>query len=355
MAIVTKAIGTTSRDYSTITLWEAALGGAAGGSGNDAVGECYNDSVFDEAVTINDLTPDSITLSVASGERHDGTAGTGARIVRTADSIVFEPLYDADLAPLIIEWLEIDQNGQSGVAIRPNDDSVTGKANQIFRNNIIHGTLSNSGAEAYAVNSKGACTIINNLMYDIAGGGGDTQAAGGITASSNRDVEASNNTVHGLHHNRTNEYCTGINVPNRAGSIKKNNLVTAVTAATSSLQFCFSTTTTAVCDNNASEDETADDDEDTASSSLINIVPSSIYASTTEGAEDFLLLASGSDAIGAGADLGTSNGVNVDILGRDRDAEGDTWDIGAHQFVASGGGGVTIPIMIHHFKNAGGL
>ena len=29
------------------------------------------------------------------------------------------------------------------------------------------------------------------------------------------------------------------------------------------------------------------------------------------------------------------NTWNVDIDGRDRDAEGDTWDIGAAQFVAS--------------------
>ena len=33
----------------------------------------------------------------------------------------------------------------------------------------------------------------------------------------------------------------------------------------------------------------------------------------------------------AGVDLGTTNEVNIDINGRDRDAEGDTWDIGAHQ------------------------
>ena len=46
MATITKSIGTTARDYSTITLWEAALGGAAGGAGNDAIGECYDDSAL---------------------------------------------------------------------------------------------------------------------------------------------------------------------------------------------------------------------------------------------------------------------------------------------------------------------
>ena len=60
-----------------MTAWQAALGGEAGGAGNDSLGECYNDSAFDESVVINDTTPDSMKLSVASGERNDGTAGTG--------------------------------------------------------------------------------------------------------------------------------------------------------------------------------------------------------------------------------------------------------------------------------------
>ena len=33
----------------------------------------------------------------------------------------------------------------------------------------------------------------------------------------------------------------------------------------------------------------------------------------------------------AGVDLGTTNGVNIDIDGLDRDATGVTWDIGADQ------------------------
>ena len=33
----------------------------------------------------------------------------------------------------------------------------------------------------------------------------------------------------------------------------------------------------------------------------------------------------------AGVDLGTTNGVNIDIDGFDRDSNGVTWDIGADQ------------------------
>ncbi len=90
MATVTKSIGTSSRDYSTITLWEADLDDTLiYSSGDDAVGECYNDSAFDETVEINGgLTVglNTFTLTAATGEQHDGTEGTGVRIVNGATS-----------------------------------------------------------------------------------------------------------------------------------------------------------------------------------------------------------------------------------------------------------------------------
>ena len=47
MATVTKSIGTSSRDYSTIALWEADLDESSiYSSGDTAVGECYNDTTF---------------------------------------------------------------------------------------------------------------------------------------------------------------------------------------------------------------------------------------------------------------------------------------------------------------------
>lgn len=66
MSVVTKTIGTASRNYSTITAFEAAISSFATGA-DDVVGECYADSVFDEAPLINDTTPISITLTAPSG------------------------------------------------------------------------------------------------------------------------------------------------------------------------------------------------------------------------------------------------------------------------------------------------
>jgi hypothetical protein len=67
--------------------------------------------------------------------------------------------------------------------------------------------------------------------------------------------------------------------------------------------------------------------------SLVSKTSTNQFVSIVSGSED-LHLKAGADAIGAGVDLGTTPaGVEVDIDGRDRDAEGDTWSIGADQFV----------------------
>jgi hypothetical protein len=54
------------------------------------------------------------------------------------------------------------------------------------------------------------------------------------------------------------------------------------------------------------------------------------FVSTGAGTED-LRLAAGSVCREAGTDIGTTNGVNIDIKGTDRDATEVTWDMGADQ------------------------
>lgn len=82
-------------------------------SGDDAVGECYNDSDFTESTGISGGTTvglNSLKLSVASGERHDGTQGTGARVLGA---------YTQGIAAIngnfssTLEWLDLDGNGQN--------------------------------------------------------------------------------------------------------------------------------------------------------------------------------------------------------------------------------------------------
>ena len=69
---VTKTIGSSGRVYSTMTLWEADLDVATTySSGDDAVGECYADSDFDEGLNMNGggtIGLNSVVLTVAAGQ-----------------------------------------------------------------------------------------------------------------------------------------------------------------------------------------------------------------------------------------------------------------------------------------------
>jgi len=65
----------------------------------------------------------------------------------------------------------------------------------------------------------------------------------------------------------------------------------------------------------------------TGSAGLINLTETDQFVSTADSH-----IKSGSDLIDTGTDLGAT--FNIDIDGRDRDAEGDTWDVGCHELVA---------------------
>lgn len=71
MGTVTKSIGTSARDYSTLQSWEDALPANLVTDGNAQVGQCYNDSEFTAGVTISGQTTNStnsITLTCATGQ-----------------------------------------------------------------------------------------------------------------------------------------------------------------------------------------------------------------------------------------------------------------------------------------------
>ena len=87
VTVYTKSVGTTSRDYSTITLAEADVVNI--GTSGDLVSnveaivfELYADSTFNEHVVVNHggMTVDvthNITYKAATGQQHDGTYGSG--------------------------------------------------------------------------------------------------------------------------------------------------------------------------------------------------------------------------------------------------------------------------------------
>lgn len=324
MATITKSIGTdVTRDYSTITGWEAALGGAAGGAGNDAVGEMYNDSAFDEEVVINDITPDSIVLSVASGERHDGTAGSGARIVLSFGGSGEAAVQIAADLPVVVEWIEVDGNnaGQITDGFRCFNGSTTNTGT--FKQCIAHDIDANNADLAAFNGDSGLTNILNCIGYDVI----STNGLGyGCEESTGVTVNYLNNTMHN----------------NKTAGFNGANVVQNCIGTDNGTDFTGSPSTE---DHNISSDTTA-----SGTGSLISKTAANQFVSLSPVD---LHLKSGADAIDAGTDLGTTpTGVNIDIDGRDRDSEGDTWDIGAHEFV-SGGSPTLLPTnlnIINSFK-----
>ena len=326
MADVVKTIGTTSRDYTTITAWEADLDdGVIYSSGDNAYGECYDDSAFDEQVLING--GGSIGLAArflrgAAGERHDGTAGTGARIVKTsADDYIVA----GDIAPTYVEWLEIDGGGNAIATITGGSKSL------IERQLIVHdtsiGTNNALGINLASQSTTNQTFVGNrNIVYDIECTNATYVSYGMVNNSSVASTSHvhCNNTVHNITHTAAGSGY-GMGFRDTAGEIERNNISTDSTTA----DYVFSSYSNATVEYNLSSDATA-----SGTGSLTNKTAANQFVSTTGGSED-LHLKSGADAIAAGTDTGTTDVAEIDIDGYDVDAGGDLWDMGADQFGVS--------------------
>ena len=350
MAIETRTIGTTGRNYSTITSWEAAIDNTTYPSaGTDVLGECYDDSVFDESVLINAVATnvDSITLSVATGERHDGTAGTGARIVHTSDKAV--PI-NISVANTDVEWLEVDGNGfkANGIGI----DGSDGVHNGTIRLCIVH-SLDKDGGTVRADGIIARSNVVNNIIYDIQLSTGTSTTARGISADYGSAVNVSNNTVHDIRGNVSTNSVIVINLRNDADTTVQNNIATNPNGAGSGTQVCYSLESPplSTMDHNLASDTTA-----SGTGSIDSAVTADQFVSITGGSED-LHLKSGADAIDAGTDLGVvPAGVEIDIDGWNRDSDTpsrDPWDMGAHEFEPPPVGGNEGAAMYHHLQNIG--
>jgi hypothetical protein len=310
---VTTSIGTTGRDYSTITLWEAALGGTAGGTGNAAVGECYNDSAFNEAVSISDSAPDSILVTVPVAERHNGTEGTGVRNNVSGYNTAFN---FSGTSPATLEWIECSAPGNNGNVV-----SAAAFSSPTFtiQNLLIYDSDGCRGIAASYV----SVLVQNTIIYDCGRNGiesnDDTSDFYNVTIV---------NTGHALYIGNTE----GFKFKDAAG-IKIKNCI--VMDNDNNTEFQHASPSNAIVSNNMSSDTSA-----SGTDSLVSKTSADQFVSNVSGSED-LHLKTGSDALRVGVDLGTTNGVNIDIDGRDRDSNNDTWDIGADQCEScSVGGGI---------------
>ena len=331
VATVTFTIGTTSRDYSTITSWEADLdNGALYSSGDDAVGECYNDSTFNESVTINGgatVGLNSHHLTVATGEKHDGTAGTGARIDRTGGAYTSIYRSGGGAISTTVSWLELTCNGtdtnRKNVLLSLVGFGVTPMHAKHLLCHNIHAWYGGI-RDAIMVAGNGS-SAIRNIVYDnenIATIQPGIRTTGTCTVANNTVV---NNR--GSHSSQSN----GIDFIDNAGTTVKNNIAcdTINNGSGSAQDFEHSSPASASVGNNLSSDTTAP-----GTGSLTSKTAANQFVSTVAGSEDYHLK-TGSDAEDAGANLGsTPTGIDEDIDGA---PVSGTWDMGADEFVAVGG------------------
>lgn len=133
MGIVTKSIGTSGRDYSTMQAWEDALPANLVTDGNSQVGQMYNDSEFlvtsaGGELTIGGHTVDSshtITLTTGPGQsfldhvnrltnplRYDQSKGVGIKMT-TPNYPNFGIFADRPDEYIIVEKIQIYRNAPS--------------------------------------------------------------------------------------------------------------------------------------------------------------------------------------------------------------------------------------------------
>lgn len=331
MPDVTKTIGTSSRDYSTWTLWEADLTNTTYASANTrAIGEGYNDSAFDEGLNVS-YSATNIThvhMTVASGQRHNGTAGTGCRF--DFSSFRVHTWTGIDLA----EWLEVDGNGfgiGSGVwAISLGG----GSKNDYFqlKQLIIHHIDNDvSGGDRGIIEASGAdnADVDNCLFYSCINQSSGSALGYYGAGVGGRGIHTQNCTVFNMTSGGTGALSALVTDANASQLIR--NCISMDTSGAGA-EADFYPTATATLEYNLSSDTTA-----VGTGSLTSKSSANQFVSNTPGSED-LHLKAGADAIDAGSDRGTSpSGIQYDIDNYDRDAGGGAWDIGADEFVAGGG------------------
>jgi len=344
MTVVTKEIGTDARDYSTITLWEAALTADDPTGAYDAVGECYDDSDFevDEVITFNDGAPDSILLTVAGGERHTGIeksiTAAGVRVLCSTNLD-----WELNLGVVItLEWIEIDVAGNSGGI---DTGGMSPGVIPEIRYCLLHDRTGDGTPFRFITATSRDLLFHNNIVYNYSRSSGSAMYAVGLD-SDRAGGGCFNNTVFGCN-NPGAGACYGIYIisDNVNGSVHNNSAMNVTAAVAAHSDFLFVGDTNVTSSNNMSEDDTADDGG--GGNHQINKNPATQFVSTGGGTEDFHIV-TGSDAKDNGVDLVTTpSGVEIDIDGRDRDAEGDTWDIGAHEFV----GGAPPAATVHPLRS----
>lgn len=138
MGTVTKTIGTSSRDYSTIQAWEDALPANLVTDGNAQVGTCYNDSEFTAGTllviageTVN--ATNFITLKCAAGQSFNDNANVQTNALRynqtngvaCRSTTLYATTIDIQVDFTVLQDLQIGCNATNGSGLNQGSTSRT--------------------------------------------------------------------------------------------------------------------------------------------------------------------------------------------------------------------------------------
>lgn len=346
----------TNRYYATMTLADADVSNTTFPTASTSgIFEPYNDgdTAYDESVTANGTATNlsSLKYRVPLAERGDGTAGTGARIVRTTSSSIIFDVGSGTSLDYSLVGLEIDGNGQqitgpNGAVRLRMGSSNTGFVQQI----LLHDCTSSSANPMCGLNgSRGITNLIDCIVYDIESTHTGGRDVSGIKQASLQNDLTLNCTAHNTQNNNGSGDCFGIQTADASASDKVQNCISTDSdqgdTSGSELDYSPASPSTVTMDHNLSSDTTA-----SGTGSLTSRSAANQFVSTTQGSEN-LHLKSGADAVDTGVDLGTTpSGVQFDIDNRDRDTEGDTWDMGADEFVTAVGGTILPQVATAYYR-----
>ena len=348
------------RFYSTMETWETGLDDDdLYVDGDIAKGECYADTTFGATwgFTINsgnNLSSGKLYgtyLVAAESQRHDGVANTGVRILANASTLgsiaitLHHPTSPNVSIHQSFEWIEIDLNGDNDFCDTASETirhysggnwDYSGVASHCIIHNKV-GSRTKTTSTAFSMNSNYSCAH-NNIVYNLTCDDCHTTPPGDTDVWALYQVSSScmffNNTVYRVYITSGAGEAIGI-ADTTSNAHFYNNIVVDCEDGD------FGTMGGSVTlYNNLSSDSTA-----TGTDAITGKSADSLFVSTTPGSED-LGLKSGAAALRAGKDLGTgvnvggnvfassttcTSPINFDIDNRDRDAQGDDWDIGADQ------------------------
>ena len=334
MAVLTKTVGGTTPDYTTITLAEASIPANMVTDGNQRRFQCrdvtFTEADIDWGAGVTTDSTNYPALEAESGSAFNGIAGNGPIIDKstgTATASGYVIRLSADYSQLInIEVSNSQTRATSGDYI---GISVNSDFNLVARN-IVHDIDSaptTRRAKGIDVVEALSLTfyILNNVVHNLGG----TNEGRGI--------------IMGLWDSGHTGHIIGNSVYNAAPSANGFGITASWDNGSASTLNCYNnisigqnndydqqgtTALTLNASNNGDGDFTA-----LGTSAQSGLSASTEWVSITAGSED-LHLNSGATSVGNGSDRGTTpTGVEIDIDGTDRNANAGTWDIGAHQFV----------------------